>query len=469
MIKDNYCTTVQVSPEKIGINNTTMMSIHLNANNPKKKFSIFNFQFSIFSFLIAYCLLPLFSFAQSVEVVAKPYIQCIRFHENGNQFTLPIYTLNSGSQLELHFDDMETNYKNYYYTLQLCDYNWNKVGMSPFNYLKGFTQQRITNYRYSSITFTKYTHYQTTLPDRNMMPTLSGNYLLKVFLDGDTNKLVFTRKMLVVENKANIVPQLVQPLNSYTFRTHQKLVFNAKIEGLNAFSPMQQTKVVILQNNRWDNAQKDIVPTFVRGNVLEYNTENSAIFPAGKEWRWLDLRSFRFQSDRVDTATYTKTTTEVFVKTDIDRSSQRYVYYRDFNGMFSVESYENINPYWQADYATVHFSFLPPDGNEYKNKDLYLIGQLTNYELNDKTRMVYNAEKKLYETSCYLKQGYYSYSYLLVDKNNPNDKMQLEGDYWETENTYTILLYYKGFADRSDQLIGMAQIRSRLDRPGVSF
>jgi hypothetical protein len=458
MIKDNSSNLVQVS-------GTTMLSKANNDCTPKK-YSIFIIQYSI---LIVLCFLHFTGFAQDVEVVKKSNIQGIRFHESGNQLTLPIYTLNSGSQLDLHFDDMDNDYKNYYYTLQLCDYNWNRVNMSPFNYLKGFTQQRITNYRYSSITFSKYTHYQTQLPDRNLMPTLSGNYLLKVFLDGDTSKLVFTKKMLVVENKATIIPQIIQPQNSYTFRTHQKLIFTAKIEGLTAFSPMQQTKVVILQNNRWDNAQKDIAPTFLRGNILEYNSENSAIFPAGKEWRWLDLRSFRFQSDRVDTATYTKTTTDVFVKTDVDKSAQRYVYYRDYNGMFLVESFDNINPFWQADYATVHFSFLPPDGNAYVGKDIYLIGQLTNYELNNKTKMVYNAEKKVYETSCYLKQGYYSYSYLLVDKNNPAEKKQLEGDYWETENTYTILLYYKGFADRSDQLIGMSQIRSRLDRPGAIF
>jgi Domain of unknown function (DUF5103) len=456
MIKDNSSNVVQVSPEIIGINNTTMLR---NEQLLVTKIKI----------IIVFLLFANSLFAQQVDVIVKPNIQSVRFHTYGNQQGLPICQLNGGDQLELHFDDMDANVKSYYYTLQLCDYDWKPVNMSPFNYLKGFTTQRITTYRYSSISFTRYTHYQAILPERNMTPTLSGNYLLKVFLDGDTSKLAFTKRMYVVDNKALIKPQVVQPFASTVFRTHQKLIFTATLNGINSFSPAQQVKVVILQNGRWDNAQKDIAPTFVRGNNLEYNSENSSVFGGGKEWRWLDLRSLRFQSDRVDSAIYNKTSTEIFVKTDIDRSSQRYVYYRDLNGFYNVETYETINPYWQGDYATVRFRFAPPNNQPYTNKDVYLIGQLTNYELNDKTKMVFNAEKGIYETSAFLKQGYYSYSYLAVDKNNPTDKKDLEGDYWETENLYTILVYYKGFADRSDQLLGVAQVSSRVDRPGISF
>ena len=217
------------------------------------------------------------------------------------------------------------------------------------------------------------------------------------------------------------------------------------------------------------NAQKDIVPTFVRGNNLEYNTENSGIFGGGKEWRWLDLRSLRFQSDRIDSGTYNKTNTELFLKTDIDRSDQRYVYFRDLNGFYNVETFERINPYWQGDYATVHFNLAPPNNQPYTNNDIYLIGQLTNYELSNKTKMMFNPQKGVYQTSLFLKQGYYSYSYLTVNKNNSTNKKELEGDYWETENTYTILIYYKAFADRSDQLLGVTQLSSRADRPGISF
>lgn len=407
--------------------------------------------------------------AQIPDMVYKDNVKCVRFHMYGNQEGMPIYNLNSSDQLELNFDDMDGNVKSYYYTYQLCDYNWKPVDISPFMYIKGFTQQRISTNRYSSIALTKYTHYQAMLPDRNTTITMSGNYLLKVFLDADTSKLVFTRRLLVLDQKAALTGKVVQPLTPQWFRTHQKLQFTANITGLNTFSAAQQIKVVVLQNSRWDNAVKDVAPTFVRGPMLEYNTENSCIFPGGKEWRWLDLRSFRLQSDRVDHADYKKTSTDIYVRTDIDRSAERYVYYRDLNGLYMVTTYESVNPYWQGDFATVHFSLATVDNQPYAGKDVYIAGQFTDYAYNDKTKMTFNAEKGKYEYSALLKQGYYNYTYITVDKNNPAQKTMLEGDYWETENSYTILMYYKAFSDRADQLIGVTQINSRGDRAGFSF
>jgi hypothetical protein len=415
-------------------------------------------------------LLPATSiYAQQPDFVYKDNISCVRFHMYGDQESMPIYNLNSSDQLELNFDDLDGNIKSYYYTYQLCDYNWNPVNISPFMYIKGFTQQRISTNRYSSIALTRYTHYQAMLPDRNTTITMSGNYLLKVFLDADTSKLVFTRRMLVLDQKAAIGGRVVQPLTPQWFRTHQKVQFNANISGLNTFSAAQQIKVVILQNFRWDNAIRDVPPTFVRSNMLEYNTENNCIFPGGKEWRWLDLRSFRLQSDRVDHADYKKTSTDIYLKTDGDRSNEKYVYYRDLNGLFMVTTYESINPYWQGDFAAVHFSFATPDGKPYAAKDVYLAGQLTDYAYNNKTKMIFNAERGVYECTAFLKQGYYNYTYITVDQNNTTQKNMLEGNYWETENSYTILMYYKAFSDRADQLIGVAKINSRNDRPGFSF
>ena len=407
--------------------------------------------------------------SQAPDVVLQPNIRSVRFNVYGDQYSLPVYNLGNPNQMELNFDDMEGNIKSYYYTFQLCDYEWQPVDISPFNYIKGFTQQRITTYRYSSIALTSYTHYQAILPDRGTSLTMSGNYLVKVYLDGDTSKLVFTRRMLVLDQKASVSGRVIQPIASQFFYNSQKIKLAANINGLNSFSAAQQVKVVILQNNRWDNSARDIVPTFVRGNLLDYSNEDNGIFPGGKEWRWLDLRSFRLQSDRVDSGHYFKNSTELFLKTDHDRSGQRYVYYRDLNGMYSSETYETINPYWQADYATVHFRLATPDGKAYPNRDIFVAGQLTGYEYNDATRMIFNETLGVYECSLFLKQGYYNYAYISVDRNDPSKRTDLEGNYWETENDYTILMYYRSFTDRADQLIGVSKINSRSDNPGISF
>jgi hypothetical protein len=380
---------------------------------------------------------------------------------------MAIYKLNSGDRVELHFDDMDTRVKSYYYTFQLCDYNWQPVNLSPFDFIKGFTQQRISNYRFSSVALTRYIHYQVIMPEATSMPTRSGNYLVKVFLDGDTSKLVFTRALLVLDSKASISAQVAQAFTSGTFNTHQHLRFTVNVDGLSTSDAGQRIRVVVLQNARWDNAQGNVLPTFIRNNSIEYSNENAFVFPGGKEWRWLDLRSFHLLSDRVDSANLKGT--EIYLKPDIDRSGQRYVYYPDLDGRYLVTTYETINPYWQGDYTNVHFKFITPDLKPFPNQDLYLIGQLTDYRIIENNKMNFNAEKGYYEGTQYLKQGYYNYEYMLVDKNNPANRVELEGNNWETENSYTVLVYYKSFSDQADQLIGVSKINTRNDRPGFSF
>jgi hypothetical protein len=427
-----------------------------------------NYQYIKFLLIFIFATPALIVSAQVADSIYAGNIKTVRFHKYGDQLIMPVINLNTNDLTELHFDDMEPGVKNYYYTFQLCNADWTPVNLSQFDYIKGFTQMRISNYRFSSIAYTRYTHYQAVIPDRNCMPTRSGNFLLKVFLDGDTSKLVFTKRLLVLNNKSTIGARVIQPFLPEFFRTHQKIQFNVNINGLNTFSAAQQIKVVVMQNNRWDNALTNIPPTFIRGTSLEYNTENT-VFPAGKEWRWLDLRDFHLQSDRVKSADYKKNSTDIFVRQDAERQGEKYLYYRDLNGMYIVETTQNINPYWQGDYAMVNFTFMPPGNNAYANKDVYLFGQLTNYNITDSLKMQFNAEKKVYETHLFLKQGYYSYTYLGVDKNNPLSYTEVDGNYYETENSYTILVYFRDFAGRADELIGVSTINSRTDKPGFSF
>lgn len=429
-------------------------------------------KFSFLSILLGFTLpvvFPVSLNAQQIEHVYMDQIKTAQLFESGNQQGMPILVLNGGGKIELEFDDMDGDFKNYYFTFVLCDYQWRPTDLNPFDYIKGFIQNRIATYRYSSIAFKPYTHYQAFLPDQSSIPTKSGNYLLKVYLNGDTSNLAFTKQFVVVDSKAAISAKIVQSLNSQLFYTHQRVQFTTNIKNINAFSASQQIKAVILQNNRWDIAQRDIVPTFVRGNELEYNSESVGVFPGGKEWRWLDLRSFRLQSDRVDSGVYDKNNSFFYLKPDLDRSSQRYVYYPDYNGSFNIVTYETVNPFWQGDYATVYFSFIPPDGKSYSDKEVYLMGGFTQFEKLPKWKMSVNPRTGRYEGTALLKQGYYNYTYGVFDKNRVNQKEDIEGNYWETENSYTILIYYKSFSDRVDQLIGIATVNSRTDKPGFSF
>ena len=409
-------------------------------------------------------------FGQIAEKIYLPQIKTVQLYMFANQLAYPILALNSGERMELHFDDLDGNVKNYSYTFQLCNADWTPAMITSFDFISGFTQQRITTYRTSNIALTRYTHYQAILPDRNMSPKVSGNYILKVFLDGDTSKLAFTRRFMVFDDKVAISAQVQQPFNAQLFRSHQKVQFKVNTKNLQVVNAGQQIHVAILQNGRWDNAVQGIRPTFMTNNQLEYNTENDAVFPAGKEWRWLDLRSFRLQSDRVDSAHYYKTNTEIFVRPNVSRRTQEFNFYRDHNGMYYVETLENYNPFWQGDYASARFVFIPPGNVPFQDKDVYVFGGLSNFGNDETGKMFWNEEKGGYEATLIIKQGYYDLGYATVDR-TANKKVlsfdATEGNYSEAENDYTILIYYRSLGGRFDQLVGVARVNSLSGRPGL--
>ena len=402
------------------------------------------------------------------DEVYMPSIKTIKLTKFGDQLSYPVIALNSPDMLELNFDDMDGGVKSYYYTIVLCNADWSPAQMSYFDYVKGYTQVRITTYRISAISLNRYTHYQANLPDKNCMPTKSGNYMLKVFLDGDTSKLAFTKRFVVVDQKINMAATVLQPFSQQYFQTHHRLQVHLDTKNFDIRYPQQQLKVRVLQNYRWDNSLQLSSPTFVRQDVLQYSNENEMVMPAGKEFRWLNLRSFRLLGDRVRRQQNTDSSFTLFVKEEIPRLPRQYFYYRDFNGMFINETTEGINPYWNADYADVHFSFRPPGSLPYPNADLVLFGELSNYGKEKSATLVFNPELGVYETSMFLKQGYYDYQYVLKSKNNSQTAFSsslTENDSWETENAYLVLVYFRELGGRYDQLISVRQINSQFNRP----
>ncbi|HWK05996.1 MAG TPA: DUF5103 domain-containing protein [Puia sp.] len=424
----------------------------------------------IFSLSVSYkltilsCVVSLFARAQTPDSTYSASIRTPQLYLAGNQLGYPILPLNGADQLELHFDDLDGDVKNYYYTIQLCNVDWTPAPVSDFDYIKGFPQIRIGNYQFSSVALTRYTHYQAILPDPNCIPIHSGNYLLKVFLDGDTSKLAFTRRFLVTDKKINISAQYLQPLNYELAHTHQRIQLKVNTAGVNPANPLDQIKVVVLQNYRWDNTIRDVKPTFYVNNILDYNNDNDFQFPGGNEWRWVDLQSFRYQSDRIQNAVYGKASTDIFLKPDGDRSRQQFYFYNDYDGFYFIQTTESINVYYQTDYARAHFSFVPPGNTPFPDKDVYVLGQFTGGGFNDSTKMVFNTSTGRYEGSFLLKQGYYSYTYVTIDRADPDRKASFEfteGNHLETENNYMILIYYRAPGARADELVGINRFNSR--------
>jgi hypothetical protein len=420
----------------------------------------FNLLFALLLFISAVS-------AQQPDFNYSDNIQAVKLNRPGDPYSMPMLRLNSTEQLELNFDDLDGDIKNYYYTFQLCNADWTPSNLQPFDYIKGFQSNRLNTYRNSSIALTRYTHYELVFPERNMSPTRSGNYLLKIFLNNDTSQLVLTRRFMVLDNRISVAAQVRTPFDSRYTLTDQRIqvALNTANARINLLSP-QDVKLVVMQNNSWFNSVLVNRPTVYRGNYLEYN-DDQLCFQAGREWRWIDIRSMQLMSERMDSMRPIDGRMNVFVKPDRDRRQLVYTFYQDLNGQFVFENRDRFNPLWQSDFALTHFTFIPPGNQAISGRDVYLYGELTQYRPDDHSRMEFNAEKGVYEKTLLLKQGFYNYNYITLDgRADRNDRLSYlntEGNFQATENKYTVLVYFRPFGARADELLGIAEVNSRLN------
>jgi len=381
----------------------------------------------------------------------------------GRPLDAPVLFLNSREQLQISFDDFKAQYQDYYYTIELVDSVWKSIELNDFDYVNGFNQNKITSYSISSIAAQKYFHYQFNFPNNYCSPKLSGNYILKVYTDNNKDKLIFTKRFFVVENLTEVNAVVQAPFDGAITRSHQKIKLAVDLKNVPSFQN-DQLKVKAIQNNRYNDSREVSTPSFIRGNILEFNNEEELLFPGGNEYRWLDLQSLSLRSDRVAAIENNSKLSTIIVKPDFSRTDILYNSFRDLNGGFLIMNTESLQSETQNDYASVIFTYVTKDRKPLLDKKVYLTGAVTNNVLDKNAEMQFDVRLGVYQKKFLLKQGYYSYAYIFRDREAPNfmdDFVETEGSYTETENNYIVLVYYHAPGTRNDQIIGFANLSTK--------
>ena len=422
--------------------------------------------------LFVCCLLPLLSVAQNEEYVDgdpfmvnhdyiyKDHIKSVKFHLKGLMLSYPIIDLNSGATLVLRFDDLEEDISDYYYKIIHCNADWQPSDLNDMDYINGFSSDVINNYDFSFNTLTNYTHYSLELPNQTSQFTKSGNYLLHIYANNDEEDLVLTRRFMVVEPIMRIGAQFKNTGMVSKIRTHQEIDFVVNHKGIRISNPYQEVKMAVLQNGRWDNAITGLKPLFIRENELIYDYQDKIVFPAGKEFRHVSLRSFRYRTDRVARIVEDPVDKiHVQLLKDQSRQFKSYIFNRDANGGFIIENEHETDDNLQADYAYVHF-FLESNF-EREDGDIYLFGAMTDWQIQDKFKLEYKPNEEVYYAKVRLKQGFYNYNYAFVRGAGATpDLTEYEGNWYETENDYQILIYHRPPGGRYDRLVAVQSLNS---------
>jgi len=396
------------------------------------------------------------------DKVYRNEIKSVQLYPVGKESSFPLINLRGNDQLLLSFDDLVSRSKTYSYTIEHCDAEWNPSHLSPTEYLQGFTEDRISEYRYSSGTRQKYVHYELIFPNQSITPKIAGNYLLKVYEESDPSNPIITRRFYVLNSKAGIAADITVSPNTPSRETNQKINFQLDYNGLNVQNPYSDIRAFIMQNARPETGIMNSRPAFIRGTQLIYNDVNTNDFRGGNEFRHVDMRSLRLNSDRVGKMSH-DTANTIALLTDHPRERTDYTFQYDSNGKYFIFNQEGRDSRTDGDYAHVYFTLATNKTD--KDGAAYLVGQFNNYQLNADSKMDFDKLSNRFYTNQFLKQGVYDFEYVWIDATTgkPDDTI-LEGSHFETENDYQVLVYYRPVGARWDELVGFRLLNTGAKR-----
>jgi len=387
------------------------------------------------------------------EGIYKPSIHTVQLYRDGWKLSYPIIDLNSELALELSFDDISSDIANYYYKIVHCNFDWTPSLINEGDYTDGFLPSQITDYSMSFNTYVSYIHYTLKLPNDDFGFLISGNYALIVFEDMDETKVAFIKKFMISEAQVNVTASVDRPILSMYRNNSHEVNFSVESGSYQIDNPYNEVLVAVLQNGRWDQSIMNLEPLFDKNGILEYTFQMENIFLAGNEYRWFDIKSMRYQSPYIKSIEYSEGIFNVDLFPDLIKAGGRYFYEEDLNGKYFVEIQEEDKDDTNADYVNVNFS-LPLDAPMIDG-DFYVMGALSGSSYSSNNKMKFNFETKSYELSLLLKQGYYNYRYEYLQHGKiAGDASITEGNFYETENDYLILVYHRGSSSRYDRLIG---------------
>lgn len=408
---------------------------------------------NIFKLGLFFFFYPLICFTQVEEVNPPDFIKSITFKGSTNESQLPIIRL--GEPLILEFDALNGNEDDYYYVIEHFNFDWTKTQLVKSEYLRGFDDQLVRDYQNSFNTYQIFSHYNLTIPNEQTKGLLkSGNYIIYIYND---NNLMFSRKFMIYEELVNVGVSIKRSRDVKVINEKQTVDIIVYTNKVNFNNPMETIKTLVVQNNNLNTAISNLKPQYILGNQLVYKYTTESAFWGGNEYLYFDNKDIRAANVGVQYIDL-QDIYHNYLFTNVERASKPYTYNPDINGNFLINALGVDDVTIEADYTWIHFSLQYPELSDGSN--IYVYGNYNNYALDESNQMAYNPQSGNYEVEIKLKQGFYNYKYVVVDAKGNLNEGAISGNFYQTENNYKVLVYYRDLGARYDRLIGLGEASS---------
>ena len=392
--------------------------------------------------------------ATAKSVVNDPQVKTLQVVVNQDWLSPPVMRLGSSDVLNIGFDELSHTFHRYTYRLEHCEADWSpSEDIFESDWLEGFNNNVIEDYENSLNTTVLYTHYRFQIPNDRCRLKMSGNYRLYVYdEDGDSEEAVLCAEFRVVEPLMNVGLSVTTNTDIDFNQSHQQVSMTVNYNGLNITNEEEQIRTVVMQNGREDNQKENVRPNYSRIGQMKWEHNRELIFDAGNEYHKFEVLDVSHPTMGIDRMVWDGEHYQAYPFVNVPR--RNYLYDQDANGSFYIRNSDNIENDRTCDYVYVNYKLMPADSY---NDDVIIDGNWTT-EAPVSYVMAYDEQDKSYNARILQKQGYYSYQYLLRNKDGRTSIMPEEGSFFETENKYQAFVYYKGVSERTWRLLGYQQI-----------
>ncbi len=376
---------------------------------------------------------------------------------NGDDQLPPVIIMGSDDVLAISFDELASDRRYMRYELLHCNALWVVDALLPSDYVDGFNEGYIEDFRFSEATLVQYVHYELTIPDPAVRIKLSGNYLLRVYDENDPDETILQVRFSVVEPMMSATAGVTSRTDVDYNGSRQQLTVGVDAKGVAVNNMMNDLIVVVEQNGRQDNAVAITTPTRIAGSVAWWEHVPQLIFDGGNEYRRMEIISTNYPGMRVAEISFADPFYHFTLETDQSRADLDYVYDSTQKGRFRIREYNSDDSDVEAEYVLTHFSLDIP---EQKNVDIFIDGDLTLRRFSPESLMVFNRATGLYEATMLLKQGAYNYQYLAVPRgaSTRGSTSVVEGDRYQTANEYLVKVYFRQPGSRYDRLVAVTSV-----------
>ena len=398
--------------------------------------------------------------AQRHEILDRQ-LHTLQVVVNDDPLLPPIMNLGGGNHLEIGFDEFSHEYHRYIYKVEHCNADWSpSTEIFESDYMNGFNGEPIEDYEKSFNTTVLYTHYSLRIPNENISLKLSGNYKLTVYNDeGDEPVPVLTACFSLVEPGVGIGATVSNNTDIDFNKSHQQVDFSVNYGLVKVIDPHRELKTVVMQNRRWDNCVVNPKPNIQAANKIEFTHNRQLIFPAGNEYHKFEILDVHIPTLNVDRMEWFDPYYHATLYPN--QTARNYLYDEDQNGAFIIRNSDDEDVATTCDYVFTHFTLKSP---QLPGGEVYLNGEWTYNRFIPEYRMTYNRETQAYEATALLKQGYYNYNYLFVpDGETQGNSGRTDGNFYETENEYIILVYHRPNGGRYDKLVGYRRMNFKIN------